>query len=846
MFKRIAASILAAAIVSLPLIFSILIERGNILNCSDFIMDEHGYNYSLLSNLDKMMFVKSDGSGKILGKWKKDRTNGYIYTSVDAMNVYNGEFYCVLSEIDSRSFMIISRSWLKIDFEKGTAETIYEKEYKNIQNAYSTSLTITDEKMITVSPLAEGILVTDVYGNTEKTIKLKNRAVINYAAALPNGRILYSDILNRIYIKCDNERPRRIYKADAAGDFYELSVNNGGFCVIRDTQTNKCYISSDNKYKGEIIFKPYSAETESDIPTYSDLFGIDFIVYCVMGVIVGIIVFVLMSLKRLSVLLKIAVILALCLWVGGMYMFDLIDLTIEKLHLEKSVDNACMSAKIIDAEIDLDKFEKIDWSAPESDGYFPKLEALMKFNGESEKILNTSTGKDIHFDDKNYCWIYPIVDGELKSGICDQYPVNLPIEKVVPESLLAEYKQVAKGDISSAACGISDDSFDWVIVVSPLKNSEGNIIALIETGISKLNYKETSMRNSSNIFMLVTAFEIITGSLILIATGIALIPLKRVHKAVEAAANGTYGVMVKVKGRDEIAAISKAFNEMSQQIYSHTQKLSKINEAYLRFLPSGIISTIGKPSVLSVSRGDYSSISGYILHIRFINFSEQTENLSNDEMFSLINNISREIMENVIGKNGVIESYNQEEYICIFGEADPAYDAAIALIKRLRELYPRLKTSFVIVKDSMLLGIVGHEKRLGTIMLSRGIRLSKKLGKIASLCGANLIVTSDVVFSAPCPQRVLGKIEFDEREYTYFDCFAGDEISVYLSKLDGCAQFEKVVEQFHENNWTKCRRLALSYLEKHKNDPAAVRYLFLCEDNIKHYKESASLENMIV
>lgn len=262
----------------------------------------------------------------------------------------------------------------------------------------------------------------------------------------------------------------------------------------------------------------------------------------------------------------------------------------------------------------------------------------------------------------------------------DRLPVNLPFENVVADNLISEYKQVAEGEIDSAACGIFDDSLEWVIAVSPMKNSGGEVIALIETGISKLNYMTSSKRNSSDILRIVVVFEVITGALILAAAGVALMPLKRLHKAVEATGNGDYGATVEVRSRNEIAGIAGAFNVMSLQIYDHTQNLNKLNEAYLRFLPSGVISTIGKTSVLSVSRGDYSSISGYILHIRLFNFSEQTADMPNDDVFKLINDISREIMENIIGKNGVMESYNQEEYICIFGEADSAYNAAIDLI----------------------------------------------------------------------------------------------------------------------------------------------------------------------
>lgn len=845
MLKRFAAGIITAVV--FPLFYLLFIGRNDVFTRSDSITDERGYSYTLLYDLDDIMFIKSDNGGEILGKWKTVRTNGYNYISAEAMDVFKGELYCVLTEINSKDFIICRRSWLKINFESCSAEVIYQKEYGDIQNAYSTTLTVFDDKMFTVSSLIEGIMVTDIYGQTEYMITPCTDAVVNYAAILPDGKIVCSDILNRIYITDENGNSQQIYKADAAGSFYGLSVNDDGFCQVYDTDTDEYLMSTNTVSSGEIVFKSVKPpKAPVKISEYRDTFDGVFFAYCAAGAAAGIIVFALMSLKRFPVLLKIAAILILCLGVGGASLYALINSIMERLHLERSLERACMSAKIIEAELDLKKFENIDWSDPEKGGYFSVLANLMEFNGESDRIMTTNDGSYITFGDKNYCWIYPIVGGEIKSGICDQFPVNLPFEKVVAENLISEYKKVAEGKIGAAACGISDDSLEWVIAVSPMKNSKGEVIALIETGISKLNYMTSSKQNSSAILQIVVIFEAITGVLILAATGVTLLPLKRLHEAVEATGNGDYGVSVEVKGRDEIAGIAEAFNVMSVQIYDYTQNLSQLNEAYLRFLPSGIISTIGKTSVLSISRGDYSSISSYILHITLNNFSEQTADLSNDDVFELINNISREIMENIIGKNGVIESYNQEEYICIFSEADLAYKTAVVLIRQLRQHYPRLKTSFVIVKDSMLLGIVGHEKRLGTIMLSHGIRLSKKLGKIASSCGANLIVTSDISFSVPCPQRLLGKIDFNGYEYTFFDCFGGDEISVYLSKLDGCAQFEEMVVQFCKGQWNKCRHSALSYLERHKNDPAAIRYLFLCENNIKNSAKEAGMESMIL
>ncbi len=855
MLKRIAAAVIAALI--FPVIYIFFIGNNEILVPQDTVADGSGVFYTIYYSMKSVLLVKWDGESEIFGKWETARTNGFNYIEAEAVNVYNGEFYCLLTKINSKNFLIESRRWLKINFENSSAEIINEKKYGKIQNAYSTSLAISDGKMYTVSALLDSIRITDVYSGKERDISLKDEAykdcsVVNYAASLPDGRVIFSDILCRIYITDEKDQPRLIYRAPA-GSFVEMSVNNEGYCSILDTKTENSFISTDNSYKsGKIKFRLNNIgepALEPDLLRVSgSVFDGEFLLFCGAGLAAGLAVFVFSSLKRVPVFLKISSIIVLCLGAGGTLLFVIINnFIMNEIHFKSHLEKAYISAVLLEAQIDLDEFIKIDWSAPEKSGYFSELCKIMEYSSESDEIKAVNEQGDydnITFSDKNYLWIFPIVNGEIRSGICDQYPVNLPFEKVADEDLLSEYEKVAKGEFFDIACGINSNSSEWVINIYPLKNKSGNIIAIIETGISKYNYMTASRNNSAKMLFIVAVFETVTGALIIAAVIMILMPLKKLHKAVEDAGSGNYGVTVTVRGRDEIAGISQAFNAMSAQIYDHTRSLGELNESYLRFFPSGIIDSIGKTSVLSVSRGDYSSISSYILHISLHDFSLRTEKLSNDDTFELINDLSKEIIENVISRSGIVESYNQEEYICVFGEPDPAYEAAISLIRQLRSNYPALKISFVIIKDSVLLGIVGHEKRLGTIMLSQSIRLSKKLGKTAALCGANLIVTSDIALCASRPKRFLGKFEFDGCEYVFYDCFEGDEVSVYLNKLNGRAKFEEMTDQFYKKEWSKCRRSALSYLESFNNDPAAVKYLFLSESNIKNRGKEVGMEDL--
>lgn len=238
------------------------------------------------------------------------------------MKVFEGEFYCVLSEINSKNYKICSRQWLKIDFKSGSAETIFQIEYDkfdNIQNAYSTTLTVSNNKMLTVTTFIHEIVVFDVYSQSIDRIVSLTEVPVNYAEILSGGRVIYSDILNRIYITDENRNSRQIYEADTAGSIYELSVKDDGFCMIRDTCTDKYLISSDNIYSGQINFIPADLSNASvEVSEYSDTFDSMFFMYCAAGVAVGIIVFALVSLKRFPVLLKIAVILILCLGIGSL------------------------------------------------------------------------------------------------------------------------------------------------------------------------------------------------------------------------------------------------------------------------------------------------------------------------------------------------------------------------------------------------------------------------------------------------------------------------------------------------------------------------------------------------
>ena len=471
MLKRIIFAFFIA--VAFPLIY-ILIGQKQDWTADDTISDDNQNNYTCFHNSSDIMIVKTDSNSEICGKWITQHSYGYNFTNVEAMTAYDGNFYCVLTEINSKNFMIVQRKWLKIDFENNTADILYNLKYNGIQNAYSTSLTVSDGRMYTVSALLEGIQIVDVYNKRQKILNPGIEAIVNYAAALPDGRIIFTDILNRIYIMEQDGDPAMIYET-SPGSFSQCTVDNNGYCYIYDLN-NGWLVSSNNYYTGKINFINSDVFKDSFTSSVSTGYNKNFIIFCVVGIAAGVIIFIILSLKRISILLKISGIIVLSLGIGGIILFLFIDSIMEKVYLQSKLDRAVMSAKVIEANIDMVQFAEINWNHPGDNKYFYELCSFFEYTDGNDKIkavIDNNHSSEIILDDNNYCCLYILDNEGIKSGICDEHPVNIPIENIESEVIADVYKSVAAGESESIMYGAYADDFEWVLAISPLKDKNG-------------------------------------------------------------------------------------------------------------------------------------------------------------------------------------------------------------------------------------------------------------------------------------------------------------------------------------------------------------------------------------
>ncbi len=77
---------------------------------------------------------------------------------------------------------------------------------------------------------------------------------------------------------------------------------------------------------------------------------------------------------------------------------------------------------------------------------------------------------------------------------------------------------------------------------------------------------------------------------------------------------------VAVRGHDEVADISAAFNQMSLEIARYVQDIKGMSDGYYKFIPAKILNLLGKESIQEVGLGDETQGEFTILSLHALDY----------------------------------------------------------------------------------------------------------------------------------------------------------------------------------------------------------------------------------
>lgn len=372
---------------------------------------------------------------------------------------------------------------------------------------------------------------------------------------------------------------------------------------------------------------------------------------------------------------------------------------------------------------------------------------------------------------------------------------------------------------------LNDGTKYGVLVIS----ADGNILDY------QIWYYQWNLRNASSTMLLTLTV------ILLVILYIFLKPLKALKECAGTLAEGNLGVTVAVRGHDEVADISAAFNQMSLEIANYVQDIKNMSDGYYKFIPAKIIDLLGKESIQDVELGDEIQGEFTILSLHALDYPKQSAAFSAEQVYRDINRVLSMLVEPINSRHGVVEHFEDTGLSAFFTvSSGEALAAAIDIQRLLEEQMPGNGRTIAISYGRVMIGVIGHEKRMEVTTISSHSDLAKELRLKGDKYGAHILITHLVYeqiadFEEHYHARYLGNIYLAannsyERVYDVYDGDAEEEF--YYKDLTKTL-FEKGVDLYVAKKFYEARLVFVEVLKQHRKDKAAKEYLYRCD---KYYK----------
>jgi class 3 adenylate cyclase len=327
-----------------------------------------------------------------------------------------------------------------------------------------------------------------------------------------------------------------------------------------------------------------------------------------------------------------------------------------------------------------------------------------------------------------------------------------------------------------------------------------------------------------------------------------VVPVKELLYNMKRIGEGHLDAQAIVRTNDEIGELTAGYNQMSSELNNYISRISRMNEAYYRFVPREFLEELGKKDISQIELGDQVQREMTILFTDIRGFTELSEDLSPKDTFDFINQYLG-IMEPIItNNNGFIDKYIGDSIMALFSkDADDALIATLEMrrvlvdFNEVREAEGKAPIEFGtgIHTGNLMLGIVGGYGRMDGTVVSDAVNLASRLEGITKHYGAAAIISEDTLIKLKNPNlfnyRLLdiAKVKGKKKAVYIFELIDAENEPARSKKTETKPYFVKAVEYYKQQQFEEALNLFEEVLKIHPTDKAAHVYLKRCQNILK-------------
>ncbi|MFP4324542.1 MAG: adenylate/guanylate cyclase domain-containing protein [Desulfonatronovibrio sp.] len=331
-------------------------------------------------------------------------------------------------------------------------------------------------------------------------------------------------------------------------------------------------------------------------------------------------------------------------------------------------------------------------------------------------------------------------------GIISEDEMSEPVGTVYPDppaTLLRGFTQPSSDDRPYV------DQWGWSISgYAPVQDSNGRNVGLLGIDMDLARFEEKlSAIKVAGMASLVIAL-ILAAGLTLLFTRTILRPVRSMQAGFERVINGDLETRLEVKGNDELAWLTRHFNQM----------VAELREKQL------LTATMGKMMPKNVLSGVLShelKLGGEIVWVTIVfcdlrNFTAISEKLPPKILVGLLNDYFTEMVKIVEKNSGIVDKFIGDKIMAVFGHPAPsgndcqnALNAGLEMIAMCEELNKklglkndlRLENSIGIHSGQVLAGNIGSPERMEFTFIGDAVNIAARLEAVTRKIDTRLAVS---------------------------------------------------------------------------------------------------------
>ncbi len=307
--------------------------------------------------------------------------------------------------------------------------------------------------------------------------------------------------------------------------------------------------------------------------------------------------------------------------------------------------------------------------------------------------------------------------------------------------------------------------------------------------------------------------------------------------------------------KDEIKQLFNTITQMLSSINQSELTLQNINQSYARFVPNEFLKLLNKTHIEDIQLSNNIEMNMTVLFSDIRSFTKISEKMSPQESFNFINTYLKEISPVIRQHNGIIDKYIGDAIMALFVNADDALKAAIGMLNKLT-LYNQkqkqpVKIGIGLNTGSLMLGVVGEERRLQCTVISDSVNLASRLENITKTYKTPLLISENTLKNLADKQqykiRFLDKVKVKGRfePINIFEVFDMDSTIIQQAKIASLENFERAVYLYQKHKFAQVIELMNQCLEQNPQDAAANVYIQRCQsflniNEMEHWEKIAT------